>query len=228
METATMEMEQKQVIETEIAPMLERAKSLVIRSQEDRRFAAETVKSFKEMRERIEDVFHPTKNKQTAYKAYTDALDSEKAFYGPIDEAEKLTKAAIKTFDTQEAIKAQKEAELAEAKRRDEEAKRAEKLEAQAQKAEERGNIEKAEALREQAQAPVAPSFTPPPTGTKKLTTKAEVINRMKLCKLIAEGVIPFSVIEINQAQLNAWAKTQDPKAQFDGIRLYQEANGRV
>ena len=224
-----MEMESKQVIETEIAPMLHRARTLVVRTKEDRDHAAGMVKFMKEMRDRIEETFHPTANREKALRVYQALKDSENAFYGPIDEAEKLTKTAVKTFDTQEAIRAQRDAERLEAERRDKEEKERAKLEAKAEKELEKGNTAKAETLFDQAEnVQVAPSFAPPPAAVKKLTTKAEVLNRMELCKLIAAGVIPFSVIDINQAQLNAWAKTVDPKKQYDGIRLYQESAGRI
>lgn len=225
----TLQLEQKEVIETEITPMLDRARRLSVRTKDDRNFAAGTISFFKEMRERIEETFHPTRNKQTAYKAYSDALETEKAFYGPIEEAEKLTKAAIKTFDTQEAIKAQQEAERLEAERRDKEEKERAKLEARAEKELEKGNEAKAATLLEQAEyVQVAPSFSPPPAATKKLVTKARVLNTFQLCKLIADGVIPFNVVEVKQSALNDWAKTQDVKQKFAGIELYQESAGRV
>ena len=225
----TQQLEEKQVIETEIAPMLERARTLTVKTSEDRAFAVSTVKSLKEMRERIEETFHPTANREKALRVYQALKDSENAFYTPIDEAEKLTKAAIKTFDTAEAIKAQREADRLEAERRDKEAKERAKLEAKAEKELDKGNEAKAEQLLEQAEnVQVAPSFTPPPAAVKKLVTKARVTNMTKLCKLIADGVIPFSVVEVNQAQLNAWAKTQDPKTKLDGVEFSQESNGRI
>lgn len=224
----TMESE-KQIIETEITPMLERARSIHIMTREQRGFAENMVKSLKEMRARIEETFHPTRNKQAAYKAYDAALETEKSFYGPIDEAEKLTKAAIKKFDTAIALKAQQEAERQEAERRDREAKERAKLEAKAEKELAKGNEAKAETLLEQAEnVKLAPSFTPPPEAVKKLVTKARVLNMFKLCKLICEGLVPYSVIEVKQSALNDWAKSQDPKSKMDGIEFTQEVNGRI
>lgn len=221
--------EQKQTIEAEIVPLLHTAKNLVIKTKEQRDSAASFVKNLKDMREKIEERFHPTRNKQTAYKAYNDALETEKAFYGPIDEADKLTKAAIKAFDTQEAINAQREAERLEAERRDKETKASAKLEAKAEKELEKGNVAKAETLLDQAKnGQIVPSFAPPPPAVKKLVWKARVTNTFLLCKAIFAGLVPWSVIEIKQSALNDFARNHDGKTQIEGLEFYQESSGRI
>lgn len=81
----------------------------------------------------------------------------------------------------------------------------------------------KTEKLEEKKDYIPAPVFTPPLKEVKKLTVKARVTSIFKLCKLIAEGVIPFSVLEVSQVNLNNWAKTQNVKTQYDGIELTEE-----
>ena len=229
METATMEMEQKQVIETEIAPRLQEAREFLIKTPEDRAFAASRLKEVDSILERLDSKFQFTELKEKSLRAYQAAQGIFKAFTEPGQAVKDAWKLNIKGFDTRLAIQAQKEAELAEAKRRDQEAKAQEALLEKAAKEDAKGNHEKAATLLEQAEAPVvAPSFAPPPPAVKKLVTKAEVTNMTQLCRLIAEGVIPFSVVEVNQSQLNAWAKTQDVKREYAGIRLFQESAGRV
>lgn len=229
MKTEILETEQKHVIETEISPLLSKASSLVVKSHDDRFSAVSFIKSLKEMKDRIEERFHPTRNKQAAYKAYEVALETEKSFYSPIDEAVKISNAAVKTFDTNEAIRVMREAREAEAKRQESERKEREKLEEQARKAEEKGKVEKAEVLREQAQSvTVAPSFTPTPVSTKKLIWKCKVTNLFFLCKAIASGQVPFSVVEVRASALNDFAKNHDGKTKIEGLEFYQESNGRI
>lgn len=226
MNTLTLEPEQKETIETEINPALQKAKSLIVKTQEHRSDAVSFIKTLKTMKEKIEERFHPTSNKKKAYEVYEDLLQTEHAFYDPIDEAVKIANGAVKTFDTSEAIRVQREAQAAEAKRQEEERRQREKLEADARKAEEKGKFEKAETLREQAEnVTVAPSFAPPPVATKKLIWKAKVSSLFLLCKAIASGQVPFSVIEIRLSALNDWAKGYDGKTKIDGIEFYQETS---
>jgi len=229
MTTAILEQEQKQAIESEIAPALQKARALVVKNQDQRSEAVSFVKSLKAMKEKIEERFRPTANKKKAYEVYEDLLETEHAFYDPIDEAVKVTNATVKQFDTQEAMKAQREAQEAEAKRQEAERKERERLEALAKKAEEKGKVEKAELLREQAvTVNVAPSFTPPPQPTKKLIWKAKVTNLFQLCQAIAAGQVPFSVVEIRVSALNDFAKNHDGKTKINGIEFFQEAVTRI
>lgn len=221
--------EQEQVIQQEISPLLQTAKTLVIKNQDQRGDAVLFVKKLKELKEKIEERYHPTRNKQTAYRAYEEALETEKAFYTPIDEAVKISNTAVKTFDTAEALTIQRQAQEAEAKRQEAERIEREKLEAKAKKAEEKGKVEQAEVLREQAEnVTVAPKFTPPPAAAKKLVWKARVTNLFALCKAIASGQVPFSVVEVRISALNDFAKNYDGKTKIDGLEFYQEANSRV
>ena len=229
MTTAQLEQEQKQAIETEIAPALQKARSLVVKNQDQRIEAATFIKGLKSLRDAIEDKFRPTANKKKAYDIYQDLIETEHAFYDPIDEAVKIANSAVKKFDTEEAIRAQREAQEAEAKRQEAERKERERLEAQAKKAEEKGKVEKAEVLREQAQTvTVAPSFTPPPTPVKKLVWKAKVTNLFSLCKAIVSGQVPFNVVEVRVSALNDFAKGYDGKSKIDGLEFYQEASSRI
>lgn len=228
MTTLQLEPEQKQFHETEISPALERARGLVVKNADQRFVAAAFIKSLKELKDKIEERFHPTKNKQQAYKTYEDLLETEKAFYGPIDEAVKISTATVKTFDTNEAQRVQREAQEAEAKRLDEERKQREKLDAKAVKAEEKGQTEKAETLREQAaNVSVAPSFAPP-VASKKLVWKVKVTNLFGLCKAIAAGQVPFSCVEVRQSALNDFAKNYDGKTKVEGLEFFQESAGRI
>lgn len=229
MTTLQLEPDQKQAIETEISPALEKARSLVVRNSEERGLAVFFIKGLKEMKEKIENRFHPTANKKKAHEVYEDLLETEHAFYDPIDEAVKIANGTVKTFDTNEAIRVQREAQDAEAKRQEAERKEREKLESQAQKQEGKGNVERAANLREQAEnVSVAPTFAPPPASVKKLIWKATCTNVFLLCKAIVTGKVPYTVLEVNVAQLNAFAKTYDGKTKIEGLEFKQESAGRI
>lgn len=224
----TLEPEQKEAIETEIAPIIREARSLVVKSQDQRAYAITFAGRLKHLRERIEERFHPTANKKKIYAAYEASLETEHAFYDDIDSAGKEVKRIVSEYDREEALKAQREAAAAEAKRLEEERKAREKLEAQAKAAEEKGKIEKAEALREQAETvTVAPVFTPT-REVKKLVWKARVTNMMQLCKAISEGLVPWNVLEIRQSEMNSFAKGYDGKTEIPGLTFYQDVNGRI
>jgi hypothetical protein len=135
----------------------------------------------------------------------------------------------VKNYDRDEAIRIQREAEIAEAKRREEERKERERLEAMAKKAEEKGKVEKAETLREQAETvTIAPTFTTPPQPVKKLVWRARVTNPLQACKSIAEGLIPFTVVDFKQSALNDFSKSYDGKTKIAGLEFYQEVSSRI
>lgn len=225
MTTAQLEPEQKQTIETEIAPALQRARSIVVKNQDQKAEALSFIKTLKGMKEAIEEKFHPTANKKKAYELYEDTLETEKAFYGPIDEAVKISNAAVKSFETEVALQVQRDAQEAEAKRLEAERKERDKLELKAEKAEEKGQVEKAEVYREQAQnVSVTPRFAPPPPSVKKLVWKAKVINPLLACRSIGEGLIPFNAVEFKQSSLNELGKIYETmKKPIPGIEFTQE-----
>lgn len=224
-----MNHDQELAINNEVLPLTKQAMAITVSSKSDRDLASFFVDNVKKFKADIEQRFHPTANKKQAYEAYQSALDTEKAFYDPLDNCVKIVTATVKEYDRKEAIAQQQIIAAADAKRREEERKERERLEAQAQKAEAKGNVEKAEALREQAETvSAAPVFTPTTQPVKKLITKARVTNMVKLCALIVAGEIPYNVVEVSLSNLNAWAKTQEASKKYEGIELYQDVNSRV
>lgn len=229
MTPSQVEMEQKKTLEQEVKPLILKTANLCVKSQEDKEILIKEIKTANELKDRIEERFHPTENKEKARKVYEALLATEHEFYDPIDEFLSSGKKAIKRYETEEAIRIQREAQLAEAKRQDIERKEKERLEEKARKAEEKGKVEQAEALREQAETVVVqPVFTPPPKTAAKLVWKAKVKNMFALCRSIADGLIPFNVLKVSQSDLNSWAKGHDGKTDVPGIEFYQEAATRI
>lgn len=212
----------------EVMPIVELAKQLIIKTDEDQTVAKSFIKKIDEKFEELDMKFKFTETKDKTNAAHKAACATFNAFSAPFKDAKEIIAEKNKKYELDKALKAQRAAEAAEAKRQEAERKEREKLEEMARKAEEMGKEEKADMLREQAETvSIAPTFTQP-QASKKLITKARVKNMMQLCKLIGEGVIPFSIVQINQAQLNSWAKMQDVKSKYNGIELYQDVNKRV
>lgn len=269
----TIEIKDKDTILNEDLPQLHSTTSaIVVKDKESRALAVQHIDTLKEVRVKIEEVFHPTANKVAAYRNYELALDTEKKFYSQIDADIKQLGANVKQHDTAEALRIKREAEArqAEADRiererqaaiqakideenrkiqaaKDEELRIQREKQAEIDRAnkKERDRLQaienerrakeaaelaekerkaalKTEKLEEKKEAAPIPVFTPP-VQTKKLVVKAKVLNVYKLCKLIADGIIPFNVVEVSQANLNSWAKGQDPKTKLDGIEFTEE-----
>lgn len=221
--------EQKQFLETDVMPIIHMAKTIVVKNHEQKDFAVSMIKQWKQKKELIEDRFHPTENKKKLYEAYASALDTEKAFYEPFDQAVKIVTETVKGFERELALKQQREAEIAEAKRQEEERKERERLQKLADSAAAKGKTEKAATLSEQAQnVTIAPKFEPAPVATKKLVWKARVSNPLMACKSISEGLIPFNAIEFKQTALNDLGKSYDGKSKIAGIEFYQDVSSRI
>ena len=151
----TMEPEQKQTINLEITPLAKRVGNLTVRNQSDRAVLVIDVKAAEELKKRIEEKFHPSANKVAAREVYEASLDTEKQFYLPIDTFIMAGKKEIKTFDTNETIRIQREQREAQEKQEQAEREAKAKREAEAkalQEAEEKRILEEAQKLEPEAE----------------------------------------------------------------------------
>lgn len=167
-----LEQEQKQAIETEVSPALEKAKSLVVRNHEERSLAAAFIEGLKDMKEKIEERFHPTANKKKSYAVYEDLLETEKAFYVPIDLAIELSRKTVRKFDTDETIRIQREQREAQEKKDQQEREERAKREAEAkaeQEAEERRQLEEFERLEKEKKDKLALQQAATEAGNSKV-----------------------------------------------------------
>lgn len=180
-------------------------------------------------------------------KSYKNALEKErKDITGPLDQAKKKIMAkfrphvdnidqAIRAINNkmtayyreQETKRLKAEAEAAEKARKERE-----RLEDRARKASEKGQEEKAEALREQqanvAAKPVAPTANKQTGSTTVVTTyKAEVFDKLSLIEAIAKGEQSMELVEINHVALNKMAAAQKDSLQVPGVRVRKEQSVR-
>jgi len=224
--------DQQEFLDREISPKVASANALQIKSSQDSLGAQEVLKEIKTVAKRVYEKFHaPVESAHAAWKA---AKDLENFFMGPFEEAEAIIKRKVVTFQQEIERVQREEANRIEAKRLQEERVRKEELERQAKAAEAKGNAEKAKALRDNAEAYVAPvTFVPPPTaqasGTAfKKTWKAEVTDLPALLKSISEGRAPLGIVSINEGALNAYAKAVKGTMPVPGLKFFEESGMAV
>lgn len=149
------------------------------------------------------------------------------ALYKPVTDmlaqAETIVKRAIGTYQMEEDRKAREAAAAAEEAARKERA----RLAAQAEKLADKGKVEQAQAKLDQAASTVAVLPTSAPAKVSGLSTgkvwKAEVTDPVLVCKLIAEGVLPPTLVDFKTAELNRVASTWQNTRTFDGLRIYSD-----
>ncbi|GIW55358.1 MAG: hypothetical protein KatS3mg082_1762 [Nitrospiraceae bacterium] len=164
-----------------------------------------------------------TKPLNQAIKAVNDLFRKPKEL---LEQAEALIKKAMSAYDQEQERKRREE----QARLEEEARKERERLEAKAREAEEKGQIEKAEALRESANAVVAPIVSPA-TEAPKVTGiatrglwKARVTDKAALVRhIVAERPDLLFLIEIDSAALNALARAQKSALSLPGVEVYEE-----
>lgn len=157
-----------------------------------------------------------------ALKAVNDLFRKPKEL---LEQAEGLIKRAMSAYDHERERKRREE----QARLEEEARKERERLEAKAREAEEKGQIEKAEALRESANAVVAPIVSPA-TEAPKVTGiatrglwKARVTDKAALVRhIVAERPDLLSLIEIDASALNAMARAQKSALSLPGVEVYE------
>lgn len=220
----------KEELEKDIAPTVDKALALVIKTPEESLAAQELLREIKVRQKRVLEKMHPVVD--SAHKAWKAAKDLENSFMTPLNKAEELLKKNITAFKALLDKKRDEDARKAEAERQEKERKEKEKLEVKAQKAEEKGQPEKADAYREQAETvTVAPVFTPPPVtaavkgASFSETWKGELTDIKALCQAIAEGKASPTMVLVNQSAINAHAKANKDKWPIAGIRFFSVKN---
>lgn len=232
MTTMQLEREQQEVFQKEVQPIVNYAKALTIKTQDESTAAQEGLKELKRRKSIVDEKFDPPV--RAAHAAWKAAKDLYNFFMNPFDEAETIIKKKVVIFESEAQRKRDEEARLAEARRQADERKRREEIERQAKAAEDKGKTEKAEALREKAETFVAPPvFTPPPApkvqGTAfKKTWVGECVDLKALCQAIAEGKAPINLVSPNQSAINAFAKGVKNTMPVSGLRFEERTDMSV
>jgi len=227
MEATELTIEQKQILEHDINPIVKYAKETLIKTVDDSAKAQENIIEIKRRRKVVHEKFDPPV--RAAHVAWKKAKDLYNFFVNPFDECETILKRKVITFEDNEQRKREEDQRIAEAKRLEAERKEREILDAKAKKAEEAGKPEKAEALREQStEVAVQPTYVPPPPSGVKGTSfksvwKAEVIDLKTLCRAIADSQASPNLVIPNQTALNQKAKSDRDTMPIAGVRFYED-----
>lgn len=216
------------IIETEVSPYLERAKGVSVSSQEERNMATEMIKAIKQKWKEIDQRLGLSDKKTEAKNAKKAADDEYNSVRNVFKEAEEVLREAICKFELEEETRRRMEAQQIEGSRLDKQTAQKEDLLRQAKEAEDRGEIELAGVLRDQANTvQVSPAFQEPEApraegSSSKVVWKAKVIDPIAVCRLIAEGKLPVSIVEFRETELNKFAE-MFPNQKFDGLQIFQD-----
>jgi len=219
------EVNQEQELKTEALTLVEHAKVIKIidqRSYDDATsLLTKTIIPFKE---RIVEFFEPMR--KAAHAAYQTILDKKKEHLGPVEQAEKTVKDAIRKWDDeQERIrqelqaKAQKEAEQKAIEERNQEAMMAEHL----------GLSE--ENVSEIMSAPVTAVAAPVDRTYERArgigsrdNWKCKVNDIKALCRAVANGKVPAEYVLPNQSALDKRAKADKSLMLIPGCVSYNDS----
>lgn len=192
------------------------AKSLVITTPDQLDYAAVQLKAVKAKYNELE----ATRKSMTAPidQAKKRIMDFFRAPLGFLEDAERILKNAIATYQREQEIARQKlEAQMQERQRKERE-----KLEQRAENAEAKGQTEKAAALRDTAASVPTPVLAPmsAPAGVSTRDNwKAEVFDKAMLLAAVLDGVVPGEAILINEQYLNARARVDKAGLKIPGVK---------
>lgn len=209
----------------------ERAKALVIRDDATCVRAAEMLKGIKDLRKEVDEAFDSIIAK--AFAAHKEACTKKRQAEMPLIEAELVLKRGLATYETE-----QEQARQIEQRR----------LEAIARQAEEDRRLAEAADLERQALSGPEPDLdalydahqmleqpietpsvqvartTPKVAGVSyRESWKAEVTDLKVLCRAIADGTQPTSMVTANMTALNGIARSLKGQASVPGVRFLSE-----
>lgn len=202
--------------------LYQQAQEVVITTPEAYEQSAELRKTLKELDKTIVSYFEPIK--KAAHESWKGICAKENESRKPIQDADNIvSKKRTAYYNEQERIR--REAEAKAQREAEEVAKRErERLIAQAIKAEGKGKDEKAEQLLEKAEnvyaepvfiAPVVEKTTRLESGgtvSRIKDIEVTVVDIMAVIKAVATGVIPATVIKVDEGSLKRWVKASGVK----------------
>jgi hypothetical protein len=209
-------------LEREIAPVLQRANTITVRSADDRTDAMDFLRAVKSANKRASEFFAPIVD--AAHKSWKQATASRGSILEPLEAAEKRVKATVITYDQeQERIRQEEQRRLQaiadEAARRERE-----RLEKQAAKLK---TPEKREAKLEEAAAVIAPVVQiaepeKPKGEVTKQRWKMKLTDKTKLIAAAASGNdLAASLLAYDESAGNRIAPSLNDATTPPGVALY-------
>lgn len=210
----------EQQLTAQAGDFLAKAKAITVSDQSSLEAAATYLRENKAEQKRLDD------QRRGMVDPLNGVVKQINALFKPVTEvleqAERIVKGAVSDYQVAEQRRiAQENAAREEAARKERE-----RLERQALKAQEQGKTEKAEALHVQAATTVAVTAEAPAKVSglgMRMAWVAEVTDIRELCRQVADGHIPPTVIDFKQAELNRLAASFQNTRDFPGLRITQK-----
>lgn len=198
-----------QEVEKETTDIVAQATGVQITTPEGYSWAANFLKSIKTAQKRVETTFEKSVTK--ARDSWKEACKLRDSFADPLSDAEKLLKGKMSAYDReQERIAAEAQAKIdADARKTREEA------EARAQKREDKGNVEKAEQIRQNAESapvPVIVKSVPKVDGVK--------YTEFWIAEVTDPSQVPDMFWAIDQKAIDAFVKSTKGKTPIAGVKI--------
>lgn len=215
-------------IETRISPLEKRFTAIVIKDDADFEKLDADVKMVKGLIKENAEIFDPVVDKH--YRPYVFWRDIRTAIKNRLESLETAGKKALIAYANEKKEKAEAAQRAAQAATDEAARKEAEKLEKKAERAEAKGDVGKAQELRDAAQTvhvptPVVQEQAAPQIKGSSIRDnwKGECVDLMKLVKAVAEGRASINLISANNVAINQQAKATKNTFAIDGIRFYND-----
>lgn len=215
--------DQKQValLQVRVAPSGERARALVVKTQEDYERAGDFLRDSKTLQKEIHDALDPVVQK--AHQAHKAATAVQSRLLEPLVEAEKIVKGKMGAYQEERERIA-----LAEQREKEREARRLEeeRILREAQELEARGDVQAAEEVISAPIVTTAIPAAPRPTASgtaARWKYSARVTDLAALVKASAEGKVPAGLVVADVSALNKLASALKESLSIPGVELVRE-----
>ena len=203
------------------------AKTLLVTQPAEYQHAAETLKSAKLWRGRVVEFFADTKAK--AHATWKAIVSQEKVLTDRIDAVERIVKTQMATYTQEEERKRQVEQRRLQAIEEERARKERLRLEERARKAQEKGQTEKAEALKADAESVTAvavqvQSATPDVSGVNiRKQWKGRVVDKHAMVIAAATNPNVENLLVPDESALNKLAVATSGEFIIAGVEFYQQ-----
>jgi hypothetical protein len=203
-----------QVIETESNDLAVQADQVIVANQEQYVNAGEFLKSVKDLQKKVDDTFKPIVAK--AHAVHKEAKAQHNKYLVPLTTIKGVVEGKMRTWKNEQERKArEEEARLAEKARKE-----AERLAERARKAEAKGQEEKAEELREQAQdreifKPTVQSTVPKVEGV--------ILRKNWKFRVVDQAKIPEKYKMVDMVKVGRIVRAEKEDTEIPGIQVYCE-----
>ncbi len=211
-----------EALDAKVHTWSERANALTITTQGELEAVAGFLQGVKAMKKEIADTFDPIDTAQKEARRVT--IEQRKKVEQPLDEAEAIAKRKVGTYIAEQERAAKAAAALAEATAREER----EKAERAAKEAEASGEVELADAIREESNVTAAPIIAAPVPRVAGISTRSVWKHRVKdfraLVEAVAAGKVPLEVLKADDVVLGQTARALKRSLNYPGVEVWEDS----